>query len=596
MKDVGASDIPIDDSDLKERLTWLVSLRWSGILGVLIVTHLALELSPVSFSLIPMYLILGVASISNYIYIRRLKLPGENLRRLAFIQIGVDQLILAFLIYCSGGGDSPYIYFFLFYAAINGIILPWQYPLAFAGMAVFLPAVMVGLKLLGVLPHYNIFKNEPMITDNTVVMFHGMAFIGAIFLTAYFTAYLSRQLYKKYEKVLKLYNLSEKLRSSIRFNDVIGIVERELQKLVKTGKSAYLQLNKEKRILSLKAADGELCIPLSEKNSFTESVERGVAIILDRSNATLDYEMKVLDLIDAKRCMILPVMTASLQLCSNYFECVDTECAAFGNPSGKCWQISGTHCKGSIYGSYDDKLAACLTCEIFRPVGIYVLDVSQKKIPLLSIEADAVMHLLQAAGFAISNSLLHEKTMKLSKTDGLTSLKNYRAFKDAFHAELLRSKRYHRGFGLLMIDVDYFKQYNDTNGHPQGDVLLKKLAELILDNFKDTDIVARYGGEEFAVLLLETKGKNEAIVAAERLKGLVEWCKFPNEESQPGGKVTVSIGVSCCPDDGTTAEKLIQAADAALYCAKRGGRNRVVAAGNSPEHITTTETDGGHEI
>ena len=99
------------------------------------------------------------------------------------------------------------------------------------------------------------------------------------------------------------------------------------------------------------------------------------------------------------------------------------------------------------------------------------------------------------------------------------------------------------------------------------------------------------GGEEFAVLLLETKGKNEAVAVAKRLKGLVEWCKFPNEDLQPGGKVTVSIGVSCCPDDGTTVEELIQAADAALYCAKRGGRNRVVAAGNSSEYMATTAAD-----
>jgi diguanylate cyclase (GGDEF)-like protein len=581
MKDVGTNNMPIDESDLKERLTWLVSLRWSGILGVLVVTHLALELSAVAFSLLPMYQILGVASLSNYLYLWRLKLPGENLRRLTLIQIGVDQLILAFLVYFTGGRDSPYICLFLFHAVISGIILPWQYPAVFAGITIFLPAVMVCLEFLGVLPHYHIIKNEPMFTDNTVIMFYGMVFVCTIFLTAYFAAYLGRQLYNKSEEMLKLCNMSKKLRSSLRFNDVIGIVECELQKLLKTSKSAYMQLNKEKRILSLKKPDGELHIPLSEKNSFTESVQRGVAMILDHDNVKLDYEMKVLDLMDAKRCMILPVMAASLQLCSKYFQCVDTECAAFENPAGKCWQISGTRCKGSIYGNYDDKLAACLTCEIFRPVGIYVLDVSQKKIPLPNIEADAVMRLLQTAGFSISNALLHEKTMELSKTDGLTGLKNYRAFKDAFHAELLRSKRYQRGGSLLMIDVDYFKNYNDTNGHPQGDVLLKKLAELILDNFKDTDIAARYGGEEFAVLLLETKGKNEAVAVAERLKGLVEWCKFPNGELQPGGKVTVSIGVSCCPDDGTTVEELIQAADAALYCAKRGGRNRVVAAGNS---------------
>lgn len=112
----------------------------------------------------------------------------------------------------------------------------------------------------------------------------------------------------------------------------------------------------------------------------------------------------------------------------------------------------------------------------------------------------------------------------------------------------------------------------------QGDALLKKMAELINDNFNDTDIVARYGGEEFSVLLLESGSKEQAVVIAERLRGMIDWCKFPKEESQPGKKVTVSIGVSCYPDDGNTAEELIKAADDAMYRAKREGKNRVVAA------------------
>ena len=591
MTDVSTNDTPIDDHDLKKMLTWLVNLRWGGILGALVGTHIAREMAALSFSLIPVYLILGVAAISNYIYLWRLKLSRENLKRLALIQICVDQLILAFSVYFSGGCDSPVIYFFIFHVVISGIILPWRQAFAFAGMAVFLPAFVIGLNHLGVLPHYGIFKNEPMITDNTVIVFYGMAFISTVFLTAYFVSYLSRQLHNKNEEVLQLYRLSERLRSSIRFKDVIEIIERELQKFVGASKSAYMQLNREKRILSLKVENEELHIPLIDKNSFTDAVLRGVAIILDRQYVKSNYEIKALDLMGAKQCMILPVTAASVQSCGEYFQCNDIECAAFGTADGKCWQISGTHCKGVISGNYVDKLTACLTCDIFTPVGIYILDVPKKQIPLLSIDTDVAMRLLHAASLAVSNALLHEKTMKLSKTDGLTGLKNHREFKEVFHAELLRSKRYQRRFSVLMVDVDHFKHYNDTYGHPQGDVLLKKIAELIQDNFKDTDIVARYGGEEFAVLLLETEGKDLAVAVAERLKGMVDWCKFPNEESQPGGKVTVSIGVSCYPEDGTTVEELLQAADAALYRAKREGRNRVVAAGNSSEQILSSTTD-----
>jgi diguanylate cyclase (GGDEF)-like protein len=210
-------------------------------------------------------------------------------------------------------------------------------------------------------------------------------------------------------------------------------------------------------------------------------------------------------------------------------------------------------------------------------VGAYVLSAPKEYFPLAHVDLEASMRLLDAAGLAVSNALLYEKTMQLSKTDGLTGLTNHREFMEAFETEFLRAKRYGGRFAFLMLDVDHFKHYNDTNGHPQGDVLLRKMSELIRDNLKDTDLVARYGGEEFAVLLLETT-KEQGVEIAGRLRGLIDWCKFPKEETQPDGKLTVSIGVSGYPDDGDTARAVLQAADDALYRAKRDGRNRIVAA------------------
>ena len=105
-----------------------------------------------------------------------------------------------------------------------------------------------------------------------------------------------------------------------------------------------------------------------------------------------------------------------------------------------------------------EKLDACLACELFTPVGLYVLDTSREHMPFEEFDINACMRLLDASGLAVSNALLYEKTMELSKTDGLTGLKKHREFKDAFNAEILRAKRYQRPSSLLMIDIDYFKK------------------------------------------------------------------------------------------------------------------------------------------
>ncbi len=565
----------IDQDVLKQCLRWLVNLRWVGILGIFVTTHVVRETSVLSFSLIPVYLILGTAALFNFYYLWRLKLARQNLERQALLQIIVDQIILAASVYFSGGSNSPFIYFFLFHVVISGIILPWRHAYALAGMAVLFPGLIIGLSRYGHLPQFGIFKQEPLITDGSVIAVYGMAFISTIVLTIYFVTYLSKQLHEKTGEMLKLYNLSERLRSSIQFKDVIGIIEEQLRDFVGAKESYFLPLNKEKGTLQLSSQGKELAIPLFDKNSFTKAVLRGVALNLDRLDIVSSYELEAFGLMGAMRCLILPVAASTLEPCYENFQCGDRQCAAYGEHGKKCWQVSGTHCKGAIYGNDMDKLAVCLTCNLFTPVGVYLMIVQR---PLSGYELEGAMNLLEAGSIALSNALLYEKTIQLSKTDGLTGLWNHREFREALEAELLRSQRYQRGLGFLMIDVDHFKHYNDTNGHPQGDVLLRKLAELFRDNFKDTDIVARYGGEEFAVLLPETGEMSGAVEAAERLKGMVDWCKFANEESQPGGKVTISIGVSCYPANGATVEELIQAADAALYQAKREGRNRVVAA------------------
>jgi two-component system, cell cycle response regulator len=164
---------------------------------------------------------------------------------------------------------------------------------------------------------------------------------------------------------------------------------------------------------------------------------------------------------------------------------------------------------------------------------------------------------------------------ELAVRDGLTNLFNRRAFDDRLADEVQRAGRYQRPLTLLMIDIDHFKHYNDQHGHPQGDALLRELSTLFLSCVRSTDFVARYGGEEFAVILPETNPANAQAVATIILER-VGAHEFLYRETQPGGALTVSIGVSGTNDGLPDAERLLLTADRALYQAKGAGRNRVI--------------------
>jgi len=163
---------------------------------------------------------------------------------------------------------------------------------------------------------------------------------------------------------------------------------------------------------------------------------------------------------------------------------------------------------------------------------------------------------------------------RLSVTDALTGLYNRRHLMGTLASEAQRSRRLRRTFSVLLLDVDHFKQYNDTQGHLAGDSALVKIADILRHTTRGVDCVARYGGEEFVVMLIEATVSTGATVA-ERIRTRVA--------DEGGGKVTVSIGVAEYPAHGGTPEELIASADAAMYQAKSGGRNRMVVASGEPE-------------
>lgn len=171
----------------------------------------------------------------------------------------------------------------------------------------------------------------------------------------------------------------------------------------------------------------------------------------------------------------------------------------------------------------------------------------------------------------LSDAERAEQAAEQARRDGLTLLYNHRAFQELLGLELSRAQRHGTPVSLLMIDIDHFKQVNDTLGHQAGDAVLRQLAGLLLDSARTIDQICRYGGEEF-MLILPMTGTSEALHVAGRLRALVGQHEFA---CGPGTyrRLTVSIGVASYPLHAQTQTALIAAADTAMYAAKQAGRN-----------------------
>lgn len=193
---------------------------------------------------------------------------------------------------------------------------------------------------------------------------------------------------------------------------------------------------------------------------------------------------------------------------------------------------------------------------------------SSEDLRLLDIVADLT-------AMAIENTRLYLRTAELAITDDLTGLAVRRYFQERFEEELSRARRYHSPVSVLLIDLDHFKRYNDTYGHPAGDKLLRTIAQTLRRLQGPGELIARYGGEEF-VMLLHGIGRAEAHQRAEALRASL--AAQPIVLRQGSAAITVSIGVAAFPDDGPHKENILQAADQRLYRAKQQGRNQVCGA------------------
>lgn len=173
---------------------------------------------------------------------------------------------------------------------------------------------------------------------------------------------------------------------------------------------------------------------------------------------------------------------------------------------------------------------------------------------------------------ALEHYRIVKEKVQESRTDGLTGIYNKRYLSERLVVELKKSADYLTPLSLILIDVDHFKHYNDTNGHPAGDEILRQIARMAKSMTRKSDFVARYGGEEFVIVMIGA-GKMEALNHAEHLREVIEQNPFPDGEKQPLGRITISGGIASYPEDADSAGELLRLADEALYRAKNGGRN-----------------------
>ena len=238
--------------------------------------------------------------------------------------------------------------------------------------------------------------------------------------------------------------------------------------------------------------------------------------------------------------------------------------------------------RGAVPAQFDDahRIAVPMRARLGSPSEaqyVGVVSIARRGKPFTREEEELAEYLAGQVVVSIENSDLHETVQRQAVTDELTGLSNVRELHAVLDREIERSRRFESPLGLVMLDLDDFKQVNDHFGHQQGDEVLAAVAGVLRDLSRDIDEPARYGGEELAVVLPQTDAAGAAQLA-ERMREAVERLRIPRVGARGYLRITASFGVASYPDTAADKDALIAAADSALYQAKRAGKNRVERA------------------
>lgn len=239
-------------------------------------------------------------------------------------------------------------------------------------------------------------------------------------------------------------------------------------------------------------------------------------------------------------------------------------------------------------------MVAEMTMTLRRAVERYALDQHNRQL-LSKLKEERRERAAQLAEQTRALREDNERLTTLAVSDGLTGIFNHRYFQERLKHEIGVARRYGHPMSLMLLDLDHFKAYNDTLGHPQGDLLIREVASLLTSTVREVDLVARYGGDEFAVCMPRAD-KGSAVILAERIRKVVAGGAFEQGESFPEGRITISIGVATFPDDGADSVEVLSSADRALYRAKKSGRDRVDLAQGFEQGAGTADRDADFHL
>lgn len=359
--------------------------------------------------------------------------------------------------------------------------------------------------------------------------------------------------------------------------------------------SAILDLERSEATAELAKKMDNLSVlyDVSRAISFTNDLKKTLLLILDRSRKAVKAQKGSIMLLNRERTHLEVKVVRGIdpiterKINEGEIECTKIKIgegiAGRVFKTGKTMVVEDTR-KDSRFLKSDASNVENIVCLplVAEEKAIGVMNITNKTTggKFSEEEVEFLSTLAGQVSVTINNANLYH----LAITDGLTQLFINRYFHQKLEEEIARSRRYKRPLSLIMTDIDFFKKFNDTYGHQQGDAVLQTTSRLFRQCARDVDIPCRYGGEEFAVILPETDTAG-ALEAAERIRKAVEAYDFP---ALKGGtlKVTISVGVATCPDHADSARTLIQKSDEALYVCKDAGRNcsRLYSAKTNQKH------------
>ncbi len=377
---------------------------------------------------------------------------------------------------------------------------------------------------------------------------------------------LQEELDRAQRELTILYNISNAMRTTLELNHILYIILTGVTSHSGLGfnRACLFLINKRERCLECKIVIGPDSGEQADKIwKYIKNANQDLEDLISADR--IAYSTSQSGLFESLRALKIPLANDGTLLTSAYMN---------GSP---------LHIRKGMIDRYanDPLLQVFKTNElVIMPLkakdkvnGLIIADNLFTQKPITSDDLRIFMMLANQAGLAIENSQLYEMVVHKSHTDSLTNLWNHGFFQHTLALELAKTRETNSALSLLIIDIDNFKQINDTYGHQNGDIILLELATILKDSSRDVDYVCRYGGEEFSMILTQT-AREQAFLIAERIRERIAHHQFPKQPLFHNLTVTVSIGLATFPTDAQSQIELIARADKAMYIAKFAGKNR----------------------